>query len=456
MASDGLNDSERDIFHGLTTRAGSERAELMRLNSYYDCEQALTQLGLAIPPELSKFITIANWPRTTVDSIEERLDIEGFRVAGSAADDDEMWRIWQANNLDEESQLAHVDALVYGRSFATVGTNEADADTPIITVESPLEMTCELDTRTRSITAALRLFTSANENRASKATLYLPDATIWMERERGAGRWDAVDRDDHMLGEPPVAMLANRARTAAKSRYGKSQMIDVMGLTDACARALTNLQVAQETHAVPQRWALGVSKGDFVDQTGAPLPVWTSYFSAIWANQSKDATVGQFSASDLRNFQTVVELYAHLVSGVAGIPARYFGINTANPPSADGIRADEARLVKIAERRSRAFGGTWEHVQRLANKVKTGDADPKLSRLETIWRDPSTPTYAQKADGTVKLVQAGVLPREAAWQELGYNATRRAELKRMFAEQASDDLFGTVADSFRQDPVTTA
>jgi hypothetical protein len=111
---------------------------------------------MAVPPDLRRFVTVVNWPRIAADAIEERLDLTGFRLATSPEDDADLWRIWQANDLDEEAQLAHLDALVFGRSYATVGTNEADAGAPLIAVESPLEMIAERDPRTREVTSAAR------------------------------------------------------------------------------------------------------------------------------------------------------------------------------------------------------------------------------------------------------------------------------------------------------------
>jgi hypothetical protein len=59
--------------------------------------------------------------------------------------------------------------------------------------------------------------------------------------------------------------------------------------------------------------------------------------------------------------------------------------------------------------------------------------------METLWRDPATPTRAQQADAAVKLVQAGILPAEAAWEDLGYSAARRERLRNMRAEAAALD-----------------
>jgi hypothetical protein len=137
------------------------------------------------PAGARQFLTIVNWPRLAVDSVEERLDVEGFRYPNEDQADDELWRVWQENNLDEESQLAHTDALVFKRSYACVGTNEDDDQTPIVTVESPREVIAELDVRTRQLVAAPYLSPVGKQLTAGaqQATLYLPDKTVWLERD---------------------------------------------------------------------------------------------------------------------------------------------------------------------------------------------------------------------------------------------------------------------------------
>ena len=446
-----LGDSDLEILNRLQTRLGQSRSELLRMDAYYDGAQHLEQLGLAVPPELQRFLTIVAWPGTYVDAIEERIDLEGFRLPGEDSADDDLWQVWQENDLDEESQMGHLDALTYGRSFICVGAGDAgpdtadgaerDSATPLVTVESPFEMAAELDPRTRNVSAAAKLY--RDRDNQLLATLYRPGFTSWLRWGGSPLRgWTEVDRDEHDLGVVPVVPIVNRARTA--KRDGVSQMTRVIGLTDAAARALTNAQMATEIMAIPQRYVLGATKGDFVDADGNQLPAWEAYFGAIWALQNKDAKVGQFTAADLSNFETIVNHYATLVAGVTGLPMRYFGQNTANPPSADGIRADEARLIKTAERRQRPWGGSWERAMRLVRRIQDGKWDPALKRMETLWRDPATPTRAQQADAAVKLFSAGLLPREGAWEDLGYSATRRKKLAEQFDRQQDDPLMASL------------
>lgn len=438
-----LNPQQTAIFNDLVQTMGASELYDRRVDSYYEGAQRLEHIGLAVPPELRRFETVVNWPRLAVDAVEERLDVEGFRQPGADATDDNLWRIWQANNLDEESQLAHIDTLIYGRAFVCVGAGD-DRSTPLVTVETPRQMIALIDDRTRRVSAALRMYGSTDlDPNPSLATLYLPNLTVWLAKDQG--KWVEYDRDDHMLGVVPVVPLINRRRTGRWG--GVSEMADIIPLTDAAARSLTNLQIAGETHSVPQKYVLGMSKGDFVDAAGDPIPAWESYFSAIWANQNNTAKVGQFTASSLSNFHDTVNHYAKLVAALTGLPPHYLGFSTENPASADAIRSSESRLVKRAERKQRVFGGSWEQVMRLC-QLFAGDAATTTSSLgmETVWRDPSTPTEAAKADKILKLMSGTnpVLSREGAWDELGWSQARKDRERAYFDQEASDPVVAQI------------
>ena len=114
---------------------------------------------------------------------------------------------------------------------------------------------------------------------------------------------------------------------------------------------------------------------------------------------------------------------------MSGLPPHFLGYSDANPTSADAIRSAETRLVKRAERRQRAFGGAWEQVMRLALLVVDGALPDGIDSLETIWRDASTPTIAQKADAVTKLRTAGLISLRQAREDLGYSQEQIAVME---------------------------
>lgn len=436
-----LTDDELALVRTLEQELADGATYRSRCDAYYNGVQRLEQLGLAIPPELRRFVTVVAWPQLAVDAVEERLDVVGFRRPGVEEADDELWRVWQANDLDTEAPLLHTDTLVYREAYTCVGSREGQPELPLVTVETPDEVTVHRDPRTREVTEAGRFYDVVS-GRPTSATLYLPTRTSYLERTEDG--WAEVDRDEHNLGEVPVVPFVNRPRTGA--RAGVSELAAVISLTDAAARALTNLQVAQETHAVPQRVVLGATAGDFVDQQGNMLTAWEAYFGAVWTIGNPDAKATQFTSSDLRNFHDTVSHYAKLVGGLTGLPPHYLGMSTENPASADAIRSSEARLVRRVKRKQRILEGSHERTMRLVDRFRNGGrTDPDLLRLETLWADPETPTRAQTTDAVVKLVQSGVLPVEAAWEELGYGPLRREQLRELREQQASDPTLERIA-----------
>lgn len=449
-----LSDFERHTISRLANTIVSEASRLKVFGDYYNGKQALEQLGIAIPEELRRFTVIVNWPRVVADALEERIDLEGFRLPSNWKRDPTLWSIWQRNGLDELSQLAHLDAIIYGRSYICIGANEDDAKNPLVTVESPMEMYAEVSPRTRKVTAALRHYMDLDENGKSirRAVLYLPNETIWVRwgslPSSTRHSWVEEDRDQHGLGIVPVVPIVNRARVGDYT--GVSEIEDVIDLTDAAARALTLAQLATEILSAPQRAVLGAREEDFVDPDGKVLPKWQAYIGQVWALENEDAKVHQFSAADLGNFEKILSVYAAKLSSVTGLPLRYFGINQANPASEGAIVADESRVIKRAERRHRSWGGSWEEGARVIKLFRDGAIPDSYYELECIWRDPATPTEAQLADAVVKKVQAGILPIEAAWEELGYSQTRIEALRKMReADLQATDVLARQLNAYR-------
>jgi hypothetical protein len=120
---DPPDEDARDLLLATAAEARVPARRGVRLNDYYEGEQALVQLGLAIPPELQHFSVILNWPRVTVDGCEQRLDVVGFRLGSRTPPIPTCRQLWQYNDLDEQQSFAHTDALALGRSFLCLGTN---------------------------------------------------------------------------------------------------------------------------------------------------------------------------------------------------------------------------------------------------------------------------------------------------------------------------------------------
>lgn len=410
---------------------------LKRLDSFYEGTQPLSYMAPELQAELEETVrqVVINWPRLVVDSLEERLDVEGFRFPKEPDSDEELWRIWQANDMDEQAQQGHLDALVMGRAYVVIGAREGDDTTPLVTVESPLDMFAELDPRTREIRAAVKRWCEDTEaGTVDHATLLLPKATSWWVKEKGVWVEDSENaRDDHEVGEVMVEVLANRRRL--KRPNGTSELADIIPISDAACKIATDMMVSAEYHATPRRAAFGFGEDDFVDEQGRKVSAFSRIIGRMWATERRrgagedgGADVIQFPEASLTNFHETIKLLASLVASMGAVPPHFLGHATDNPASADGIRSSETRLVKRSERRQGGNGGTWERVNRKVMRIRDGVWNPDARSLETIWRDASTPTVAQAADAAVKKFQAKIVPLRQTREDLRYS---QAQIERM-------------------------
>lgn len=405
---------------------------------YYTGQQRLKDLGISIPPQMRNLDVVIGWPSTTVDVLDERLDWNSWMDTGDRFG---LSDVFYSNNLDVEAPLAHLDALIYGVAFVAVSTGGAGEPSPLITVESPKYMTCEFDARTRRVSAAVSVrykdtsLVGEDSSTVDTVTLYLPDATYWLQRPTYGGGWTVIDQDDHQLGVVPVARLVNRPRAGAMG--GRSEITNaVRGYTDAALRTLVGSEVAREFYAAPQRWIMGAPESFFVDESGNPRSAWQSYMGRFLGLESYEddqgklhnPEIGQFPSNTMDPYFNQIKALAQLLSAETAIPATYLGFVTENPSSADAIRTMEARLVKRAERRQAMFGHAWTQVGQLSVMVRDGiaaaDSPPELQRVRPLWTDAATPTKAAAADEVQKMVAQGVYTPDGDYtaKRLGMNS----------------------------------
>lgn len=426
--ADGLSDGEGALVASLSQQIGAQQSQLLLLDSYYRGQMRVRDLGISIPEKMRSFKVALGWPRVGVDALEVRLNVQGFRYQDATDVDQDLARIWQANSMDAESRMVHLDALVFGRGFVSVGSPES-GDVPIISVESPLDIAVSVDPRTRAVRAALRVYGDAT---AQQATLYLPDQTVYLAS--GPSGWVVVERDTHNLGQVPIVRFANRSRSY--NLDGSSEITtEIMSITDEACRTLQALAVAREFYSAPQRYILGASESAFQNADGSPRSGWQTYQGAVLALEANEAgdvpTVGQFTAYDPSVFTNVIDMYAKIMSSLTAVPPHVLGYTTDNPASADAIRSTDMSLAARAEAKTQSFGDPWRRVMALAAAIADGGAIPDPSQIVTDWADTSIPTPAATTDAVVKQVMAGIVPAtsDVTLAELGYGPTDRQRLE---------------------------
>lgn len=392
-----------------------------------------------LPPLLQKAQFVVGWPTTTVDVLHERTDWRGWYSDAKYGLQD----VYLENHLDYESELAHLDSLLYGTAFAVAGSGKKSEGEPevLVTAESAKHMTGLYDRRKRRLSiAASKGFSDSGD--WLYGALYEADQTTYYIRSTTTSPWKVDFVDRHNIGRVPVVQLINRAR--AGRRQGKSEITRaVRSYTNMAIRTLVGMEVNREFFSSPQRYALGAKEDAFTDANGNPIPGWMAILGSLWnlerdeewaeAHPESDGLpqVGQFPATSPGPYIDQIEGLSKMFAAEVGIPPGYLGFVTENPPSADAIRALEARLIKRAERRITAWNMAWVEMGQIVAQLN-GKEIPAVRDIITEWRDPATPTTAADADRAVKLVGANIIPADSSvtHELVGLTPNQRRQLER--------------------------
>ena len=472
LPSLGLSDAEQGAANWLGMRLFEQRPYLELRGLYYDGMQKMQDLGISIPPALVGLRTVVGWPMIGVDALDNRCVVEGFRFPGATEVDDDLQGIWQANKLDGESRLTHLDALVYGRSYNIVGLgDDTTGGQPLITSESPLNMIATYDARMRRVSAALQIYLDTDFTSdmygQEVAALYLPDRTIYMARQSSAGnpaavKWDITERDDHKLGRVPVVRMANRQRLS--NRTGLSEISAAwMNTVDSACRTMLGMEVGREFFSAPRRYALGVTEEAFQNADGSAKSAWDTYLHKVWMIERDEdgnlPTIGEFKASDPSVHTKLMDEYAQIMAGNMGVPPHFLGIYTqGNPASADAIRSGYEELTSRSLRKHTAFSDDWEETMCLSLLIRDGSLPDNAYLLETDWRDPAPQTIAGTSDAITKQIAAGAIPAtsDVTLKRLGYSAVERARLAQDRAVDQGTSMLEEIAHSMEAKALRTA
>lgn len=444
----------RDLIRRHDAIMAKTRVPLKAYDDLYEGDMPLKYMAPAVAQQFGDRITqlVINIADLIVESYENRLDIDGIRLDPKGDADDNEAQSWDELDMNLVQQQVHLESLALGRSYACVGTT--DDDEPVVTAESPFQMTTILDPLRQTKSAVKRW--KLDDGRTNMRTLYLPNDTVhWVQSARS---WDVsreFDRDEHGLGRVPVFTFLNRARLL--QGLGSPEFKKVIPIYEALNKMGTDMMVGGEFHILPRRYAVNVAADQFTDENGNPLTPLEQIIGAIWNIPGEPGgdpvQVGQFPASDLSNFHNTIKLLLQVAGHIMGLPAAYTSFASDNPAAEGAIKAGEIQLIKGSERKQVTLSPPWKRTWQTVMRIRDGSFSEEAKRLKIMWRDPSTPTIAQKADAVSKLVATSnkqgvpVVPIGAARELMGFSAAQRDS---MAAEDEAAARAGVAAirDSF--------
>lgn len=446
--------SPKDWYARLTTRMNHQRRDALQWWKYMDLEQELVYVGRILQEQDGRFgALLLPWSELVVESVVERQRLESFLSGEQPVED--LVKSWEANDLEEKIDEAFTGSSVAGLHFMMVGP-DGPGGYPMVTTEYCDQVAVELDPRTGQPIVGLYRWQEESfigGPTYDRAALFVADIPGITDRSPGRckvyewnpksndmvqseplGDWSRLIAGDPSLPSVPfVPMLTN-----PRKGIGYSDLKQIKPALDGANQFATNMMGAGEHHATPRKHVTGVSEKDFVDEQGNQVPLWKVAMGDVWAipHPKQDSRgpapletkVGQFAASDLRNFHESLKAIAQIAMSKYGLPPLYMGYSSDNPASAEAIQFSLERLVLRALKRQLWWGGACRRSARIQWAIM-GNNPIDISGLEAKWRNPATPTMASKMDAAAKAVGAGIIDDEQAWNDIGYSEETKKAMR---------------------------
>lgn len=392
-------------------------------------------------------LTKANYMGLVVDSMVERMQIEGFRIGDQPDADATTWAIWQANNMDALSDQVLLEAAIGGSSFLLVAPNAKRPGQPLIYPEHPTQAVVEYEPGTgRGVRAAGLKVWADDWTGLTMATLYRPDGLYkfqakkpaagvtkpsWERREVRGERWPAPNP----LGEVPLIEVANNPRMLGG---GVSELADVVAVQDRIHKTLADRLMTQDFGAFPQKWATGYPESD-AEGNENRIDVGRD---RMVTSDVAETRFGQWDAAPLDPYSAAKREDVKDIASRTRTPAQYL-LGEMSNVNGETLKASESGLVSKVRQRCRTAGEDVEDGVLLVRRA-AGLAGPDES-VETIWRNPEFRTEGELMDSLVKARQVLEVPLEALWERWGASQEEIARWRRMRVEDAELDPVGALS-----------
>lgn len=420
--------------------------------AYYEGENRLKNIGIAIPDELAGLSAIVGWPRKAVDELAKCSRFDGFTHPDGA---DVLNAIMRENGFRAKYRRLAKSELVHGLSFATVTRGEEGEPVARVRGYSAANASCTWDYARERVRCGLTVHDVDKNGAPTRYELYEPDCIVTIERidkdgglrsSPGVRRWKYSIKP-HSMGRPPIEPLvydADLDYPLGHSRITKA----VMDITDRAVRESVRTELASEFAATPQKYLLGGTKADKENAVRGGTR-WEMYVGSVqWFTKDKDGDVPQYGQLPQVSMTPHSEYFSHLAEEFAAetdIPIDAL-IRSKTYTSSESAQADRDALVQIAEVMNEDNGHALAAVGRMALAVSRNVG---LERVESgivpVFRSPSRPSAGAQADWITKMCATfpWMVETEVALEKAGFSEDERIRLlseKRRAQVRAS--LFG--------------
>lgn len=308
---------------------------------FYDMKNLTFDFGISSPPDLRYWNACVGWCAKAVDSMADRLAFRKFKndVFG-------LEEILNLNNRDMLLPAAFQGALIAACSFLYVSEDETGF--PRLQVIDGMNATGTIDPITGMLTEGYAVLERDAIGQITKEAYFTKDFTAWYEGG------NLVDWRENKAPYPclvPVIYRPDATRPFGHSRISRA----CMSLTGSALRTIKRSEISAEFYSFPQKWVTGL------DGSAEQMDTWKAAMSAMMRfdlnNDGQDhVKVGQFGQQSMTPHLDQLRMFASLFSGETGLTLDDLGFPTANPSSADAIKATHENLRLAVKSAHHSFG----------------------------------------------------------------------------------------------------
>lgn len=339
----------------LRKKLNLKRERVKTRYEFYEMKNIPRDFNISTPPDLKNWQSVLGWCGKSVDSLADRLSIREFKN-----DNFNMQEIYNLNNPDIIYDSAMTGALISSCDFIYISADENGF--PRLQVIDGSNATGIIDPITNMLTegyAVLERNTAGNPITEAYFTCEYTDII-----RKGT---DTVQRTPNPAPYAllcPIIYKPDAKRPFGHSRISRAQM----SLVGSALRTIKRSEIAAEFYSYPQKYVSGLS------EDAEMMEKWKATMATILAfTKDEDGdhpVVGQFTQQSMEPHVKQLEMFAALFAGDTGLTMDDLGFATANPSSAEAIRASHENLRLAARKAQKNFNTGFINAGYLAACVR--------------------------------------------------------------------------------------
>lgn len=382
----------------LRSQLNKKRTRVRLRYKYYEMKHFVRDFGISTPPELRGFHSSLGWCAKAVDSLADRVVFNEFRN-----DILDMNGIFQMNNPDILFQSAELSAMIAGCAFIYIAPAEKQWETPKLQVIDGANATGIIDPITGLLKEGYAVLERDKYNNVKTEAYFIPNQTQYFYK--GENGMDVID---HAVGYPllvPVIYRPGAVRPFGHSRISRA----CMSLVNSAIRTVKRSEISAEFFSYPQKWVTGLSEdAEIMDKWRATM---ATLLTISKDDDGNSPTFGQFAQQSMTPHVDHLKMFASLFAGETGLTLDDLGFPTANPSSADAIKAAHDSLRLTARSAQRSFGSGFRNAGYVAaclrdeKEYNRSVACSAIAAWEPIF-EPDASMLSAIGDGVLKLNQS--------------------------------------------------